>query len=405
MTRDSAILQPKQFYRELDRLLRESDGVEITEEWFRWVVDETVRRFGNTLRIESGRLYEEGIDGQFELVHQVGSRDPETLGVVIEPNYRPLKLVLEHGVFLFDPFIEGQSVALENRLGGLDSGALLVKSEPRRILAFGLEPGWDREELDFTLHTIRNAINHRLVVQHLKTDFEQAAEIQKSLLPTEPLPLEGFSVAARSDAAEAVGGDFFDFLPGDPGSLVFALGDASGHGLPAALLARDVVTGLRMGSERHLKITEIVNRLNRVIARSALSTRFVSLFYAELESNGNLFYVNAGHPAPWIAGDRGVRRLSIGGTILGPVKTTSYQRGWAHVDRGDTLVVLTDGILERQNATGVMFDEAGVEAVVEATQGRPAPEVLETLFRTARDHGNRGFWEDDTTAIVITRHA
>ena len=65
--------------------------------------------------------------------------------------------------------------------------------------------------------------------------------------------------------------------------LGLAIGDASGHGLPAALLVRDVVTGLRMGIEKELKVAYVFAKLNRVIHRSTLSSRFISVFYAELE--------------------------------------------------------------------------------------------------------------------------
>jgi sigma-B regulation protein RsbU (phosphoserine phosphatase) len=397
--------QPKQLYRELARLLAHGEGAEFSHEWFASLVHEIVVRLGDMLLIDSGRLYEDRGAKGFELVHQVGSKDPSAIGVLIRPNYRPLQLLLQHGVFIFDPTVQGQSERLEKRLGGMESAAVLIASEPRRILAFGLRPGWERDDLDFTLHTLHNAIDDRIGVQNLKTDLNQAAEIQRSLLPTQAPRLPGYTVAARSEAAAIVGGDFFDFLPGDPDTLVFALGDASGHGLPAALLARDVVTGLRMGSERSLKITQIVNRLNRVIARSILSTRFVSLIYAELESNGNLFYVNAGHPPALISGRRGPRRLTIGGTIIGPLDTASFKRGWAHVDRGDTLALVTDGLLEREDAAGAMFGEAGVLGVMAAHAGRPASEVLDALFRAAAEHGGGQPWADDTTAMVIARDA
>ena len=92
-----------------------------------------------------------------------------------------------------------------------------------------------------------------------------------------------------------MGGDFYDFHDLGEGTLGIAIGDASGHGLPAALLVRDVVTGLRMGIEKELKVAHVFEKLNRVIHRSRLSSRFVSVFYAELDRDGNLVYVNAGH--------------------------------------------------------------------------------------------------------------
>ena len=93
----------------------------------------------------------------------------------------------------------------------------------------------------------------------------------------------GYDLAARSVAADEVGGDFYDFEDFGSDMLGVSIGDASGHGLPAALLVRDVVTGLRMGIEKELKVAHVFEKLNRVIHRSRLSSRFVSVFYGELE--------------------------------------------------------------------------------------------------------------------------
>lgn len=400
------MFQPKLFYRELDRLLHEIDVGTGDHAWFEWLVDQIVDRFGPALWIENGRLYTETERG-FVLAHDVHSRDPEVEGIVLQTGYRPIDLVVEHGVFLFDDTVRGLSMKLENRLGGTESAAILLNSEPQRILAFGLRKGWEREHLDFALNTIRNAVNQRLAVVNLKTDFAQAAEIQRSLLPTTLPPFAGFALAAHSIPASSVGGDFYDFIPLGTEAMAIALGDASGHGLGAALLARDVVTGLRMGAEREFKMVPMLERLNRVIGKSMLSTRFVSLYYGELESNGNLFYVNAGHPAPWIFGERGMRRLSVGGSILGPLENVTFKRGFGHMDRGDTFVVVSDGVLERENKKGDMFGENRLERTVREalSQNQNAQAILESLFRAADKFGSGKAWGDDTTAVVVTREA
>jgi sigma-B regulation protein RsbU (phosphoserine phosphatase) len=140
-----------------------------------------------------------------------------------------------------------------------------------------------------------------------------------------------------------------------------------------------------------------------VIARSALSTRFASLFFGELEPNGNLFYVNAGHPPALIMGGRGTRRLTIGGMILGPLNDAVYRRGWAHVDKGDTLVLYSDGLMEREAPDGTMFGEERIERVVSANLGKPAAVTLRALFDAALEFGAGKPWLDDTTAMVVTR--
>ena len=396
--------QPKQFYRQLDRLLHEIQAGDRGPEWFAWLVKQIVERFGQELQIHDGRAYTEVDDG-FRLEADFGSQDPNVKGLVLPSTYPPLGLILDHGIYLFDSSVVGQDASLEKRLGGLESAAILVESEPRRILAFGLRPGWDRVHLDFALNTLRHAIRQRLVVDDLQTDMSRAAEIQRSLLPKAPPPFPGFSIAARSIPAAQVGGDFYDYSLLQKDLLLLSLGDASGHELGSALLARDVVTGLRMGAERDLKIAAIMERLNRVISRSILSTRFVSLFLGELEGNGNLFYVNAGHPAPFLLGAQGIRRLKVGGLIIGPVEQATFKRGFAHVDRGDSLVIVSDGVLERLSPEGEEFGDEGLLGVVGPLVGHPANEVLEAILEAALRYGDEAPWEDDTTVMVVTREA
>jgi sigma-B regulation protein RsbU (phosphoserine phosphatase) len=395
-------VQPKWLYRELEKLLHEREKDTLSRAWFNWLMGEIVSRLGDTLFIDSARTYES--DGErFLIDYSVSPRWSEQVGLEVPLTYRPVQLVLEHQVFVFDSSVEGQSEELEGRLGGLESAAILVDSVPQRILAFGLKPGWERDDLDFALNTLQNAINLRVQVHGLQTDIEQAAEIQQSLLPTKFPELPGFDIAARSISAEKVGGDFYDFLDWNSESAVVAVGDASGHGLGAALLARDTVTGIRMGAERFLKITEIMRRLNRVISRSALSSRFVSLFYADLESNGDVFYVNAGHPAPWLLSDDETQRLEVGGTIMGPLDSQTFRRGWAHIGHGDVLIIATDGLIERMNVTGDMFEDEGIEAVARGLKGRTAEEILDGVFSAAKEFGGNRPWADDTTAVVIVR--
>jgi sigma-B regulation protein RsbU (phosphoserine phosphatase) len=392
--------QPKQFYRDLERLLRAktSGG---GWDWYAPVAREIVERFGSALFLASWRLYEEQEDGFLLTAGSTVTADDELL---VPADYPPVRLVLEHGAYIFDESVAGLSPELEERIGsGAESAALLLRGEPRRIVAFGLRPGWERDNLDFTINTLRNAINLRTRLRDLDSDFEQAAEIQRSLLPDRLPDFPGFTLAARSIPAEAVGGDLYDFLPGDAETLALTIGDASGHGLAAALLARDVVTGFRMGYEGGLKISGVVSRLNRVISRSRLSSRFISVFAGELDSDGTLSYVSAGHPPALIVGPGPARRLEVGGTILGPVPEAAFRSGWARLRRGEVFVAVTDGLLERLDPAGRMFGEEGVERSVRHDLGRNASEILRDLFDDCETHAAGRPGSDDATAIVVVR--
>ncbi|MCK4349823.1 MAG: serine/threonine-protein phosphatase, partial [Candidatus Krumholzibacteria bacterium] len=163
------------------------------------------------------------------------------------------------------------------------------------------------------------------------------------------------------------------------------------------------VTGLRMGVEHELKISGVIHKLNRVINRSRLSTRFISLIYGELERNGTFVYVNAGHPPPFLIKENSVEPLATGGTILGPIKDTIFKRGFAFINPGDVMVFFTDGIIEREDADGEMFGEERLVEFVEKNRKKEAREIVNRLFKHLGEFGKKEKWGDDATLIVLKR--
>jgi len=204
---------------------------------------------------------------------------------------------------------------------------------------------------------------------------------------------------------EAVGGDLFDFLPISDRVLGVAVADSSGHGLPAALQARDVITGLRMGIEENLKIVSTVQKLNRVINRSTLAARFVSLFYGELEKNGNFIYTSAGHP-PGLHYHAGVfTELDLGGLVLGPDPAARYDRGFASVEPGDLIVIYTDGITEASNGAEEMFGVDRLKEIVGANHALTAKALVDLIFEKVESFSGRARPVDDQTVVAARRPA
>ncbi len=258
-------------------------------------------------------------------------------------------------------------------------------------------------ELVSALNSIVYAVRQRLERGRLEDLFEQARTIQLSLLPEGRREFAGYDVFASSTPAQSVGGDLYDYHDVDPETLGFAVADASGHGLPAALQARDVATGLRMGVERDLKITRMVERLNRVIHQSGLTSRFISLFFGELERNGNLSYINAGHPPPLLLDPRGIRELTVGGMLLGPDPHATYKMGFVHVDRGACFVAYTDGVLERENAGGEIYGLDRLGAWLGESANTPCEEAVAELLRRLAEFGGGRPFEDDVTVMMVRR--
>lgn len=270
-------------------------------------------------------------------------------------------------------------------------------------LRFAAGPAHSTAERLSLVTPIHYAVSQQLRHRELEDDFEQARAIQTSLLPAGVPVFGDLDVAAFSRPARKVGGDLYDFIPLEGDALGIAVADASGHGLPAALQARDVVTGLRMGVEREFRLTRTIEKLNRVIHRSGLTTRFISLVYAELERNGNLFYVNAGHPPPLLIDDAGFHELTVGGVLLGPYPEAVYKMGFAHLDRGATLLLYTDGVIERRAPNGDMYGLERLATWLGAHRDDPAAAALEDLVRELETFGGGVPADDDVTAMFVRR--
>jgi len=397
----SSHLEAKLLYRRLDSLVGALDVARPGKNVVVTFLEEAFLALRDDLRLRAAVLYAEKREG-FGLVKSVG--EPRVSAKeTLDASAPPVGLVLQHGVYIFpEPGAEGTPA----RAGILPRGpaaALAVGSRGSRHLIFFLVgEGWVREELDFALNTVRAALGSRLMDARVRGSFREAAEIQQSLLPDELPKFPGYELAARSVPTEEVGGDFFDFIAFDGELLGLAIGDASGHGLPAALLVRDVVTGLRMGIERELKVGPVLTKLNRVIHRSGLSSRFVSVFYGELEAGGNLIYVNAGHQPPLLFSRGHVLELTTGGTVIGPLPEVKFQRGVIRLYPGDVLVAMTDGIFDRRSKGGEFFGEAHLRRLVQDSK-ESAPAVLDRIFTAAFAFGDGRPWEDDATAVVIRR--
>ncbi|HEX6884436.1 MAG TPA: PP2C family protein-serine/threonine phosphatase [Planctomycetota bacterium] len=276
-------------------------------------------------------------------------------------------------------------------------------SEHPYVFLFAFERGWSRATAELVLATACSILAVRLLEERLGATMREAAEIQMSLLPARAPEFPGYDIAARSRPAEEVGGDWFDFLPLGEGTLGLSIGDASGHGLPAALMARDVVIGLRMGIEKELKATHALEKLNRVLHASTLSSCFASLLFGELEENGSFFYYNAGHDAPLLLDEGGCTLLRAGGTVLGPLPDARFRRTFAHVDHGALLVLYTDGIIERRARSGQLFGLERLQALLESERRLPAAALVEHVFAELDRFGEGGQKRDDETLVVVRR--
>ena len=354
--------------------------------------------FREELGITGGRVYESR-DESYELVARFGASHEGAVGIDVPFDYKPVELVTENGILVMDPTDPGFDPVLEQRLGAQRFCAISVGDE-EYIIAFNVSPELSREDILFSLNLIRYTINQRIRANRFESLIVEAQRIQQSILPSRIPQYSGYDIWGRTVAAEVVSGDFYDYIPVSDNVLGLAIADGSGHGLPAALVVRDVYMGLRMATDRDFKIIRTLEKLNHIIHRGRMTTKFVSLFYGELETGGILIYCNAGHNPPFLLRNNGKTEfLRNGGPVLGPTPDATYTRGFAKLEPGNLLCMYTDGIIEARDVKDQEFGTDRLVRLVKASRQKTAQEIGQEVLARAAKWGPGE--QDDRTVVIV----
>ena len=393
-------------YRELmkkvERLVAAIDRVDDVEATVHRVAAEIIGEFRDELGIFGGRLYRRSGD-DYVLRATFGDAKALPAGLAVPRTYGPLDRCLAQGAVYMEADDPAVDRTLEEGLGVREFACVEVGDEDW-ILAFNVDPVASHDDIVFSLQILRHAINLKVRQERMEEVFREARRIQASILPRRAPAFAPFEMAGKTEPMDKMAGDLFDLIPITDKILGIAIADVSGHGLPAALQVRDVHMGLRMGMARDFKIVRTVERLNQIIHKSTLTSRFVALLYGELELNGNFIYVNAGHVAPFhLAADGSHRFLDEGGPVLGPLSDATYERGFVKMSPGDLLVLFTDGIVE---ATGAASgEELGTDRLLQIArelQGNKPADVVEGIYRRLEEWTGGKPPQDDRTVLVVS---
>lgn len=397
------MLEPKSFYKKLNvvlsKIFREKPGTD----FLLVILEELEKIFGEAIHLTNGRIYEMQ-DGKFIRMNPGLEDENLSLPQVIPKDSAAVAHVLHYGTYIYDnPGLSIDPGVSKQHEYAIPAAFAVNDKERQWIFIYELKSGWIREEIEFCLNAVREALNYRFFSESIKYDLQQAANIQQSLLPQRPPELRNFQIAFRSVAAEMVVGDLYDFYKFDDELFGVCVGDASGHGFPAALLVRDVVTGMRMGLEKEMKMVYTVKKLNRVIHRSNYSTRYISLFYCEIDNDGNLIYVNAGHPPPILVSGTNIIQLYATGVAIGFLPEIKLYRVCSHMLPGDVLLLYSDGLIERQDLKGEHFGLQRLQELISKNKYKSVQEIVEMIFATVYAFGADAKWTDDATAVIIKR--
>jgi sigma-B regulation protein RsbU (phosphoserine phosphatase) len=245
--------------------------------------------------------------------------------------------------------------------------------------------------------------------ERLEKEVRFAQRVQMALLPTEPPKrLKGVEIAAAFDPAREVGGDFHDYLAPESNTLVVALGDVSGKGVPAALysaFAAELVRG-RTFRRRYLpersSPASVLASINTILHQRQLEEYYCTLCYTIFDlKRRHMTMANSGLPYPIRCSATECTQIELPGVPLGSFAGSSYDEVTFPLQAGEIYVFCTDGVFEAMNATSQEFTAARLLEVVGRSRELPAAKIVAAIFHAVGEWRGDTPPNDDMTAVVV----
>ena len=240
----------------------------------------------------------------------------------------------------------------------------------------------------------------------LERDLEVAKQIQTGLLPAGPPRFAGFDIAGMNKPADQTGGDYYDWQELPNGRLLAVIADVTGHGIGPALVMAVCRAYARASAPMDVSPASLMARLNALLHADVIGGRFITLAMAVLEPGGQVELVSAGHGPTMLfrSADRTVAEFGGDGLPLAIIADESYGPAQRFaMQRGDVLVMLTDGVTEWQSSAGVEFGSDRVAALLAEIASESAEQIVERIHRGVLAHAAGTKQLDDVTIVVIKR--
>jgi serine phosphatase RsbU (regulator of sigma subunit) len=258
-----------------------------------------------------------------------------------------------------------------------------------------------------TLHTTLERLEQETRArERVEQDLRVARSIQQASLPKEVPELEGWQIAPYYQPAREVGGDFYDFFELEDGRVGVVVGDATGKGVPAALVMASARSMLRAVAQTSNSPGDVLRRVNDPLVTDIPPNMFVTCFYAILEPmSGSLTYANAGHDLPYLDRNGEAEELRATGMPLGLMPGMGYEEKQTILEAGQAALLYSDGLVEAHDPKGEMFSFPRLRALVaeHAAEERSLGDFLmEELFSFVGEGWEQ---EDDITLLTLRRFA
>ena len=292
-------------------------------------------------------------------------------------------------------------------LGVPPSGEVGIYSTIRinRIVGGKITDEWSEGSLlEMLLPSFEREIRAR---ERVEQDLRVARSIQQASLPKEVPELEDWLIAPYYQPAREVGGDFYDLFELEEGRVGVVVGDATGKGMPAALVVSAASSMLRAVAHAFHSSSpgEVLSRVNETLVARIPPNVFVTCFYAILDpKNGHLVYANAGHDLPYLHRNGGAEELRARGMPLGLMPSMGYEEKETILEAGESALFYSDGLVEAHDPKGEMFGFPRLRALI-AEHAEEVP--LEAFLMEELDSfvGENWEQEDDITLLTLMRSA
>lgn len=258
----------------------------------------------------------------------------------------------------------------------------------------------ERLELDFTTSVcLEHYSENELKI--LERDLELAAKVQKQLLPNMLPALKGIKIAAHTEPAKIVGGDYFDFFSYSNGAQGIAVADVMGKGLAASMLMSNLQASLRILGPEYYELDKLAGRLNELFRYNLKLISFITLFLLKIDTKErSLQYCNAGHnPALyWNSKSKKLMKLNSTGPAIGLAGNVNFKSDELKYSSGDLLLLYTDGITEARKGDDE-FGESRLEKYIIENLDKNADTIISGLRQKVKDFC--GQLQDDSTLLVV----
>ena len=237
----------------------------------------------------------------------------------------------------------------------------------------------------------------------LQRDVEAAHRIQQHLLPSREPKIRGFEIAGGCYPAERCSGDFFDYIPMSRGRLAIVLADVSGHGFGPAILAATIRSYLRTAAVLGSQVHEMLALGNRLLANDGDANPFASAFTVSLDSTSrSIQFSSAGHPAYLLRKDGHFEKLETPCVPIGVRDDEVFPLSRPiPLERGDILLIASDGVFETRRADKEFFGVDRAVAVVNKYRSHPPADIVDRVYQAARKFAGTSQPDDDITVVIV----